>query len=487
MDVRTAPVGGWRGLPNSSAEAVRNVIDHPIIDADGHCLEFLPAVREILREVAGDAVDAAFWKTFLLMREAANATTSQRRDLGIMRPPWWAFPAENTLDRATAMLPRLFHRRLDELGIDFAVVYPTFGLLIFNLPESEVRTAAARAFNRYFAESTMGLADRLTPVAVIPMHTPEEALAELDHAVGELGLKTVLLAGHVMRDVAASGDSRRPREWMDTFNADSPHDYDPVWQRCLELGVAPTFHSSGMGWGSRASPSSYVYNHIGNFAAAGEATCRSLFLDGVPTRFPDLRFAFLEGGVGWAANLYSDIHGHFEKRRAGEVEKYDPARIDRRALTALIEEFGDDRSLRHLASLEDALWPFNDPGHAARDEFARSGITGVDSIRRAFAENFFFGCEADDPANATAFDTKRNPGNLRLNAIFSSDIGHWDVPDNREVLGEAFELVEKGLIGPDDFRAFTFGNAVSLYAGANPDFFEGTTIADAAQKERATS
>ena len=118
MDVRTAPVGGWRGLPNPSAEAVRNVIDHPIIDADGHCLEFLPAVREILREVAGDAVDAAFWKTFLLMREAANATTSQRRDLGIMRPPWWAFPAENTLDRATAMLPRLFHRRLDELGID---------------------------------------------------------------------------------------------------------------------------------------------------------------------------------------------------------------------------------------------------------------------------------------------------------------------------------------------------------------------------------
>ncbi|MFP6578782.1 MAG: amidohydrolase, partial [Myxococcota bacterium] len=228
--------------------------------------------------------------------------------------------------------------------------------------------------------------------------------------------------------------------------------------------------------------------HIGNFAAAGEATCRSLFLDGVPTRFPDLRFAFLEGGVGWAATLYADLRGHYEKRRAGKVEQYDPARIDRPALKALIETYGDERTLRHLSSLEDALWPFSDPGHAENplDEFERSGITGVDSIRRAFAENFFFGCEADDPTNATAFDTKRNPGGLRLNAIFSSDIGHWDVPDNREVLGEAFELVEKELIDLDDFRAFTFGNAVSLYAGANPDFFEGTTIADAAQKERAT-
>jgi len=34
----------------------------------------------------------------------------------------------------------------------------------------------------------------------------------------------------------------------------------------------------------------------------------------------------------------------------------------------------------------------------------------------------------------------------RLNAIFSSDIGHWDVPDITEVTEEAHELVDKGLI-----------------------------------------
>lgn len=36
-------------------------------------------------------------------------------------------------------------------------------------------------------------AARMTPAAVIPMHTPEEALAELDHVV-ELGLKAVSFA-----------------------------------------------------------------------------------------------------------------------------------------------------------------------------------------------------------------------------------------------------------------------------------------------------
>ena len=34
----------------------------------------------------------------------------------------------------------------------------------------------------------------------------------------------------------------------------------------------------------------------------------------------------------------------------------------------------------------------------------------------------------------------------RLNALFSSDIGHFDVPDMTEVVPEAYELVEHGLL-----------------------------------------
>jgi predicted TIM-barrel fold metal-dependent hydrolase len=33
--------------------------------------------------------------------------------------------------------------------------------------------------------------DRLTPVATIPMHTPEEAISALNHAVDELGMNSV--------------------------------------------------------------------------------------------------------------------------------------------------------------------------------------------------------------------------------------------------------------------------------------------------------
>jgi hypothetical protein len=59
--------------------------------------------------------------------------------------------------------------------------------------------------------------------------------------------------------------------WVDTLAHDRVYDYDPVWAKCAELGVAPTFHGVGSGWGSRVSTSNFVYNHVGHFAAAQEA------------------------------------------------------------------------------------------------------------------------------------------------------------------------------------------------------------------------
>ena len=35
--------------------------------------------------------------------------------------------------------------------------------------------------------------------------------------------------------------------YYDCFGIDSPYDYDPVWTKCIELRVAPTFHSAPIG------------------------------------------------------------------------------------------------------------------------------------------------------------------------------------------------------------------------------------------------
>jgi predicted TIM-barrel fold metal-dependent hydrolase len=175
---------------------------------------------------------------------------------------------------------------------------------------------------------------------------PQEAIVELEYAVKQLGFKAVMMAGHVIRPipevVRRAPELARYSYWVDNLCLDSAHDYDPVWAQCVELGVAPTFHSIGMGWGSRTSISNYMYNHIGHFGAAGEALCKALFFGGVTRRFPTLRFAFLECGVGWACSLYADMIGHWEKRNGKAMSNYDPANLDRDLLLSLFERYGGE-------------------------------------------------------------------------------------------------------------------------------------------------
>ncbi len=91
-----------------------------------------------------------------------------------------------------------------------------------------------------------------------------------------------------------------------------------------------------------------------------------------------------------------------------------------------------------------------------------------------FSRQWFFGCEADDPMNALAFDRAAHPGGIALRAMFASDIGHWDVPDVLGVLPEAWELVEHGRVDETQFRAFTCDNVVALLG---PEAFAGTVVA----------
>jgi predicted TIM-barrel fold metal-dependent hydrolase len=460
-------------MSQSSSREIRSRLDHPVIDADGHIIEFLPAVRDFLVEEGGRKLAEEFDQVVEAGRKLDAIPVDDRRAMGAFKLTWWPYPAENTLDRATGMLPGLLYDRLDEFGIDYAVLYPTMGLTGMSLDQTDLRRASIRAFNRCAAEMFAPYSDRLTPIAMIPMYDPAEAIAELEYSTQELGLKGVLLNGFVYRPLA--GDGPRGARWVDTFGPESPYDYDPVWAKCVELGVAPTFHSSAMGFGSRMSQSNYVFNHIGNFAQAGEATCRSMVLHGVPHRFPELRCAFLEGGVAWAANLYSDLIGHFEKRGVPGIHAYDPDKIDRGVIKALFESHGSERFKKHLDELEEGLGHLSGPG-LFQDDYAGSGVEKSEDIKTIFERNFRFGCEADDPMNAIGFNRNINPLGAQMRAIFSSDIGHWDVTDMSETVEEAWELVDDGLLTEEDFRDFTFSNAATMWAEADPNFFKGTVV-----------
>ena len=465
---------------DSPSAAVRARLNYPVIDADAHILECEWAVHDFIRQIGGPDIAARFEKM------GRPGYSKGHRSM------FWAAPSgKYTIDRATCMLPKLYAERLADAGIDFAIVYTTYGISANQVRDDEMRQVLARALNSLYADMFAEVSDRMTPSAIVPTWTPKEAIDELEYAVNTLGLKTITISGEV-RDAVPEVAERAPeladytqRVTSICMEPRNGHDYDPFWQRCMELGVLPAGHAGSQKTARRQSPNCYSFNRLGTFSVGNEFFARSLFFSGVCKRFPKLNIAFLEGGVAWAVTLYNDLFEIWSKRNTKWItEHMDPKKLDVELMEEMFDRFG------HRDYMTKEAWrasPDLPQARIANDErpmndYEASGIEKAEDIRDQFVPNFYFGAEADDRMTALAFDTKLNHFGVKLKAIFSSDIGHWDVPDMTKVLSDAWELVEEERITEDDFRLFTFENTAEMHAGMNPDFFKGTAVESAVGK-----
>ena len=452
---------------------IRARLDHPVVDADGHMIECTFAVLDFVRQVGGMEIANRYEDQLKL-----DPTGSGRRAV------WVGNSGPGSIDRATAMLPKLYRARLDEAGIDYGVVYGTLALSVLRVDDDELRPVVFRAMNMLYADMFKEVSDRLTPAALIPMSDPDEAVSELEFAVNELGLKAIVVNTMLQRP-APEVLAEAPHLAHLSLDLTSPgidvgRVYDPVWAKCVELGVVPSCHNAFRGRGStHGSPSNYCFNSLNSFGHGSEFFCRSLIFGGVPHRFPDLKFCFLEGGAGWAAQLYNSLFEYWEKRKLDSLSRnLDPAKLDIDLLVEMAKIYGDERLTPERIRAEP-----HQPGTTQLfvppeelDDFAGTGINGGRDILRIFDKNFYFGSEADDRMTAVAFDTKLNHYGAKMNAVLGSDIGHWDVPDMTKVMVEAYELVDDGVMDGEAFRDFPYGNVVRMHAGMNPAFFKGTVV-----------
>ena len=166
---------------HTTAAEIRESLDHPVLDADGHIVEYWPELDRFLVEEGIEGGMRAFMATanFDGSRTWQTLTPQERLRERSYRSPWWGFP-NDARDLATAVAPHLLYERLDELGIDLAVCYPSVGLQLPAQRDERLRRLGCRAYNRYAARQFEGLSDRLLPVAVVPTCDPGEALEELD-------------------------------------------------------------------------------------------------------------------------------------------------------------------------------------------------------------------------------------------------------------------------------------------------------------------
>ena len=84
---------------------IRAKLDHPVVDADGHMMECSFAVLDFVKQVGGPEI-AKRYEDIL-----RNDQTGASR-----RAVWVGNSGPASIDRATALLPKLFRARLDDAG-----------------------------------------------------------------------------------------------------------------------------------------------------------------------------------------------------------------------------------------------------------------------------------------------------------------------------------------------------------------------------------
>lgn len=480
----------------SRSAEVKSRLDYPVIDTDVHTIDYTPLLEDYVAKYGGvKLVDQFRGKGGKDGKSWYEQSPEERHANRSVRGPWWGRVTRNTLDLATYAIPELLYQRQEEYGSDYSVLFPNGVLAAGSIKDPDARRALARAINHYHADTFGKYADRLTPVAGIPLVTPQEGIEELEFAINVLGLKVINISGAVRRPIKSVAnkypsehhpDVAKHASWLDFYGLDSEYDYDPFWAKVVELGVPITTHFGSMGWNGRASTSNYMNNHVGHFADASEAFARSLFFGGVTNRFPQLRVGMLEAGAAWGANVYIHLVDRWLKRSPAGLENYNPAYTDKARLAQLFEQYGKDLTAKvgslDPEALADATLLSAGSNHRVTpkpdefNDFAKAGINSIEDIKARWVDNFYFGSESDDRTLGAAFNSRANPLGAKVNAIYSSDVGHWDVPEFTDPLADSWELVEQGVISADDFKAFVFSNPYKFYTEANADFFKGTAV-----------
>ena len=300
----------------------------------------------------------------------------------------------------------LLYERLDEIGLDFAVIYPTGGLRVPRVDDDERRRAASRAYNIVTAEYFGRFADRMTPAAIIPMHTPDEAIEELEFVDQAARLQ----GGDARQPDGPAGRGRRQgrrrggafrgvprrarRSTANTITIRSGRNASSCGSRRPSTAATPRRAAA-------SSPSNFVYNHVGHFAAASHAACKAIFLGGVTRRFPELRLRVprRRRRLGLPALRRPD-RAIGNSAAPGAGAHVDPRNLDRALLLSLVEKYGYERiaaALRERGGRPDPRRRRHLTGGVAElDDYSACKITRKEDWRDLYVKPFYFGCEADD-------------------------------------------------------------------------------------------
>lgn len=237
-----------------------------IIDGDGHVIEDMAAISKFIPAPynKGTINPGSLFPPLDHLHGHNQVTTSARlsgrkREIGPV--DWLSF--------------------LEEIGIFQSVLYPTKALAYGRIVSVDWSIAITRAYNDWLYENYVGWDPKFKGMALIPGQDPNAAVAELNRAVTELGFMGAML----------------PAQGYD--NHTGTQFYWPIYEEADRLGCSIAFHGGCHGGLGMDRMNRYAPVHAMGHPISVMISFASVIFNGVMDRYPNVNYAFLEGGVAW--------------------------------------------------------------------------------------------------------------------------------------------------------------------------------------------
>jgi predicted TIM-barrel fold metal-dependent hydrolase len=253
--------------------------------------------------------------------------------------------------------------------------------------------AVTKAWNDWLYEAWwQPYPDRIIPCGITYLTDPELGAAEIRRNA-ERGFRSVTLP-------------ERPHQ-IDNLPSLFSGYWDPIIAACEETDTVISLHVGSTGMPPMAADSPMVGLGATLFGQMSLSACAEWVWSALPARFPNLKIAMSEGGIGWVAMLLDRLDNVVA--RSGYGRDYDP-----------------------------------------------SGISPAEVLAR----NFWF-CTIDDPST---IDTRHRIGIDHI--MVEVDYPHGDStwPDTQEVIRRCW-----GHLPADELRKLTHENAAALFRWPLPD------------------